>query len=544
VTVTLPSGKSARLLDLDTWELVNIEMDAALELKRAVSVPESISDELVASMVDRYSLQAMGIAAFHEQILHGSVQSTPAVIVPATAHYSLPKAVSIQGMGLHALERVDVDVNGRMKLDKLEALLNACLDAKRPVLAVTAVMGTTHEGAVDPLDGILEIRKRFADQGLTFALHGDCAWGGYFAAMLRKPKPSDPEIFSGSGKNQGPMPGSDGEKTAYDGEPQEPLNPFTRKQFELLWNFDTITLDPHKSGFIPYPGAAICYRNQDLANEIAYTSPVVSHGGEAPTVGTYGIEGSRPGAVACGVALSHAAIPPNQLGYGRLLSRCIFNSKRFYAAAVSMIKPDDPFIIVPFNRLPAEADGGTEKEIADQKALIAKEIVPPDNKALVGMLDAKGNEKLKALFKRLGPDLTVMSYAFNFKVDGVLNTDVTLFNDFNHALFNAMSLQEKGKAGEVPDVPFFVTEGSFEKAAYGSDVLDSFAARAGLEDHGEAPLNFLISTMQNPFVSEAYQPDGDYQINFINTLIEVLHAQVAKTRIEFIKQHSLGKEGV
>jgi hypothetical protein len=37
---------------------------------------------------------------------------------------------------------------------------------------------------VDDLSGILELREAFERRGLTFYLHIDGAWGGYFASVL------------------------------------------------------------------------------------------------------------------------------------------------------------------------------------------------------------------------------------------------------------------------------------------------------------------------------------------------------------------------
>jgi hypothetical protein len=44
----------------------------------------------------------------------------------------------------------------------------------------------------------------------------------------------------------------------------------------------------------------LCYRNGAMRDLIAFTASVVYHGGVDPTVGVYGIEGSKPGAAADG----------------------------------------------------------------------------------------------------------------------------------------------------------------------------------------------------------------------------------------------------
>ena len=89
-----------------------------------------------------------------------------------------------------------VDDNARMDIGVLRTKLQECLDAKRAVYAVVAVIGSTEEGAVDPLDKILELRDEFLHKGLSFIVHADAAWGGYYASMLREPlkMPRMPEM--------------------------------------------------------------------------------------------------------------------------------------------------------------------------------------------------------------------------------------------------------------------------------------------------------------------------------------------------------------
>ena len=59
-----------------------------------------------------------------------------------------------------------------------------CRTKRIPVIGVTMVFGTTQEGAVDDLEELLVIRELFEkmEDGLTFYIHVDGAWGGYFAA--------------------------------------------------------------------------------------------------------------------------------------------------------------------------------------------------------------------------------------------------------------------------------------------------------------------------------------------------------------------------
>jgi hypothetical protein len=54
----------------------------------------------------------------------------PNYLVPATAHYSWPKAGSLLGLGEDQMLRVAVDKFGRLDLDKLEASLRKMAEDK------------------------------------------------------------------------------------------------------------------------------------------------------------------------------------------------------------------------------------------------------------------------------------------------------------------------------------------------------------------------------------------------------------------------------
>ena len=80
---------------------------------------------------------------------------------------------------------------------------------------------------------------------------------------------------------------------------------------------DSVTVDPHKAGYVPYPAGAVCYRNAAMRDLISLRAPVIFHNQAEPTVGVYGVEGSKPGAAAAAVWLAHKVIRPDRSGYGR-----------------------------------------------------------------------------------------------------------------------------------------------------------------------------------------------------------------------------------
>ena len=136
---------------------------------------------------------------------------------------------------------IPVDFEARVDLVELEAKLEHCLKTRTPVYAIVAIIGSTEEGSVDSLSLFLGIRKKFQARGLSFAIHADAAWGGYFTSMLPKDyhpgdilnPPTDVDVGDGY-------------------VPDLPLRAQTQEDLYALRYADSITVDPHKSGYVPY----------------------------------------------------------------------------------------------------------------------------------------------------------------------------------------------------------------------------------------------------------------------------------------------------
>jgi glutamate/tyrosine decarboxylase-like PLP-dependent enzyme len=114
-----------------------------------------------------------------------------------------------------------------MDINDLEKQLDDCIAKKIPIFGVVAIMGSTEHGACDPLADIIELRDKYQNEkGVSFAIHCDAAWGGYFASLLR----------TSDDRGPGDIPYV----------PVMPLNPYTKRQLEHLGYADSITIDPHK----------------------------------------------------------------------------------------------------------------------------------------------------------------------------------------------------------------------------------------------------------------------------------------------------------
>lgn len=169
----------------------------------------------------------------------------------------------------------------------LRRMLEDALAKNRAVYAVIAIIGSTEHGAVDPLVSVLKLRQQFEKKGLSFVVHCDGAWGGYFASCIR-----ETDIMKNIRLKEAGLA-----KGASSFVPTMALTPYTRKQLAWYGRADSITIDPHKSGYCPYPAGGLCYRDGRMRYLVTWTSPVV-YRGEVESIGVYGVEGSKPGASA------------------------------------------------------------------------------------------------------------------------------------------------------------------------------------------------------------------------------------------------------
>jgi glutamate/tyrosine decarboxylase-like PLP-dependent enzyme len=497
------------LLELDEWQLLNLDVDVVLKLAERMTSQFEIPPATVGEILGRYSIQHLGLAAFLRDF--APTMKDPVILIPATGHYSWPKAASLVGLGKSSTRRVAVDKDARLDIAALRASLQTCLETRTPLLMAVSVLGSTEESAVDPLREILGLRREFRGKGLDFWVHVDGAWGGYFASMVRAPR-NDARVKSVS--KQAPADRQDANVLLYG--PEIAMSAYVEEQYLALQHADSITVDPHKAGYAPYPAGGLCYRDGAMRHLVAFTAPVVYHGGVDPTVGVYGIEGSKPGAAAAGVYLSHRLIRPDESGYGRILGRCMWNSKRLYCELVAMAQPGDRFRVVALQRLPSERpEPAPESAIQEELNFIREQVLPKSNDELVELL--KDPERL-AWFRSLGSDQLIVSYAFNFvSADGRLNQDVALTNRLNNEIFSRLSLARRDV---VKKPPLLITASQLDVPSYGGLVLD-LKRRLGVVDTDASPLDFLISTTMDPWLTDTAEG------NMVPRLIQTLRTEVA-----------------
>lgn len=379
-------------------------------------------------------------------------------------------------------------------------------------------MGSTEEGAVDPLAEIIQLRKDYQKKGLSFLIHGDGAWGGYFCAMV--PEESTQPIDSG------PLPvGAISDREGF--VPDSALRDKTALDLYMLRHADSVTIDPHKAAYIPYPAGGLCYRDGRLKNLLTFTSPYISRGDTSATsIGIFGVEGSKPGASVMSTWFSNACIGLNNQGYGALLGEVTFTCSRLSAEWAAMHNEDDHFIVVPLNLLPAEkVPGHTQEDIEKDRKRIKEQILQKTNAEIVQEdEDRAPDDKALKLLRALGSDLNINAFSTNWKYkDGTINKEVEEANYFNWLVIQDLSVDSPDD--EPTEIPFFLTSTTFQLEDYGK-CAQNFKKRLQLYED-----NVDLVVMRNVVMSP-WPTDG----NFISQLI-VEYRKVLDKHIEVRLTH-------
>jgi aromatic-L-amino-acid/L-tryptophan decarboxylase len=114
----------------------------------------------------------------------------------AETHNCIAKAADFVGVGIQNLRKIGVDAHYRIDLGALEAAIEADLKAGKQPFCIVGNAGTVSTGAIDPLDELLRIARKY---GLWF--HVDGAFGSLaklvpeYAAQLKAIEEADSLAF-------------------------------------------------------------------------------------------------------------------------------------------------------------------------------------------------------------------------------------------------------------------------------------------------------------------------------------------------------------
>jgi glutamate/tyrosine decarboxylase-like PLP-dependent enzyme len=410
-----------------------------------------------------YNVAEAGLASVLARI-----GSTPVLIAPESHHYCFEKALDILGMGKRALVPVAVDRDFRMIPGELESILDRVEREGRHVLAVVGVVGTTEEGSVDPIDRILGIRAEREQRGRSsFWVHADGAYGGYLRSITVPSRPGLGSPFAhvrigAEDRTIALCLPEHGECDA----------------LEAMSGCDSVTIDPHKLGYVPYPAGAVCFRTDLVKPLMRQVAPYIEDATTDPeadrtsdSIGMYVLEGSKPGAAAAAVWLSHSLIPLNRDGHGRLMCANIRSACELHAL---------------LEQYPT---------MRGRRGVHAVCLCPPGS--------------------------NIVCYAF--RPDG--DADLPTINRLNRAVYSAFSL---GHGTRVQDHPHFVSRTSLTPAQYSLRTVDRFLDRLGVphDQYGKEGVFLLRSVLMNPWYELAKRRGRFFLAELVESMYDVAQAQV------------------
>lgn len=224
--------------------------------------------------------------------LWGREYQGPVLMVPENKHYSWVKSAHLLGLGVGAIRPIELSRFGTMNPKALNAAIEQARDDGRPIAAVVSVLGTTELGNFDPVDEVQALLSEWrARDGVHVWHHIDAAYGGFFLSLVN-------------------------EREGY----------FSDRAAKALravgTSADSITIDPHKLGYVPYAcGAFICARREDYLTR-TFDSPYIDFQG-IKDPGPFTLEGSRSASGAAATWMTMKAIGTGKDGYGRIVGRTI-----------------------------------------------------------------------------------------------------------------------------------------------------------------------------------------------------------------------------
>ncbi len=454
----------------DDWAAFNLGPDASIALlsRWTTWLAEQPARERrrwnAAVAAERLETRGMvGFFARHRQL------KVPKVLAPITAHYSWSKGLKLLGLGRDQLELLP-ERGMRLDATALEQALERCHRERQPVLMAVAVLGTTEYGTVDPVDAVVDAREEWAARGLGFSVHVDGAWGGYLAALFRNADGSFRPLHQvREGFRQFPQPE-------------------VHAAFAALGRTDSVTVDPHKLGYLPYGAGAFICRDHRATALLAESADYVFHEDAAREgraedyharyrrLGQFVPEGSKSGAAAAAVYVTHKVLPLDHAHFGQLPRQTVLAAETFHEAA---------------DRLAQELDG------------IARVSVPfaPDSNLVCLAINPHGNDRL------------AVANAFVRGLHRELRTDGR----------QPLQLRE-----------FFGTTTTLRPEAVGADEMERILSDVGIDpstldeegDGDDDHLLILRHTLMNPYLVDHANGISyiDRYLDFIGQRIRALQA--------------------
>jgi glutamate/tyrosine decarboxylase-like PLP-dependent enzyme len=250
--------------------------------------------------------------------ISGQLAPGKTIVASEQAHYTHARISAVLKLPFGV---IPVDVHGRMDVAELEERLT-----RGDVGTVVVTLGTTACGAVDPLDEILPLARRYGAR-----VHVDSAYGGYFTLAAN-------------------------------------LAQDVRAAYDVISRADSIVIDPHKHGLQPYGCGCILFRDAAVGRFYKHDSPYTYFTSDQLHLGEISLECSRAGAAAVALWATQRALP---LKRGGEFARRLDNSRIAAVELHKRISGNDMFV-TPF---PPQLDivvwavRASDPETSSQRAL-------------------------------------------------------------------------------------------------------------------------------------------------------------------------------
>lgn len=217
----------------------------------------------------------------------------PVILVPQHKHYSWVKGANVFGLGSEALWPIGLDHQGRLDVQDLRSLIQKAWQEDRPILMVVSVLGTTELGMIDPIHEVQDLLDSLLkEKGWDIWHHVDAAYGGFLCSMK-----------------------GDSAVTTV-------LSESSRRALLAAGRVNSLTIDPHKLGYVPYSsGAFIAADKKDYFGK-SFAGPYVNFS-DLKDKGPFTLEGSRSAAGAVATWMTSRCVGLNEEGYGQIISRTI-----------------------------------------------------------------------------------------------------------------------------------------------------------------------------------------------------------------------------
>jgi len=323
--------------ELSYRQLFNIPPKQILQLKDFIyrrCENENIDVSSVKSAIEKYDVIRQGIFGIHQLIRKIAKEELelPKLYIAKSQHYSWDKAMDIVGIGHNQIITVEIDREYRMDINSLEK----SFDSNSPTLAIIGILGSSKQGSIDPIQDIINFRrdKEMGSNPQSFFIHIDGAYGGYFPSVLRT-KNEFGSIADTNTVMDFLCKKGEGREILFEVEGKSSINQAWYDKLVAVKDSDSITIDPHKMGYIPYPAGSILFADTRVKDFVSYlpsylNKPTDNNDLSNSFLGQWTLEGSRPGSAAAACYFSNKILPFIQDGHGILIKNSMLAANSFW----------------------------------------------------------------------------------------------------------------------------------------------------------------------------------------------------------------------